>query len=147
MAEPKTLRYRLLHVAARIVRHTCRVILRWQRSWPWAVALARAFARLVSYPALLNANNAEDSSTHSGSHRHAIRRRLDLRGQPTNTKPPQPGTHHPKMHPHGPTAAHTTATHALMKAEARSLDDPLRHRLSMPIRGCKQPYRQTSGAP
>jgi Transposase DDE domain group 1 len=41
VAEPKTLRYRLLHVAARIVRHARRVILRRQRSWPWAVALAR----------------------------------------------------------------------------------------------------------
>ena len=50
VAEPKTLRYRLLHVAARIVRHARRVILRLQRSWPWAVALARAFARLHSLP-------------------------------------------------------------------------------------------------
>ena len=50
VAEPKTLRYRLLHVAARIVRHARRVILRLQRSWPWAVALARAFARLRSLP-------------------------------------------------------------------------------------------------
>jgi hypothetical protein len=46
VAEPKTLRYRLLHVAARIVHHTRRRILRLQRSWPWAVALARAFTRL-----------------------------------------------------------------------------------------------------
>ncbi len=36
LAEPKTLRYRLLHVAARIVHHARRVILRLQRSWPWA---------------------------------------------------------------------------------------------------------------
>jgi hypothetical protein len=50
VAEPKTLRYRLWHVAARIVRHARRVILRLQRSWPWAVALARAFARLHSLP-------------------------------------------------------------------------------------------------
>ena len=46
VAEPKTLRYRLLHTAARIVRHARRVILRLQRSWPWATQLARAFARL-----------------------------------------------------------------------------------------------------
>jgi Transposase DDE domain group 1 len=37
VAEPKTLRYRLLHVAARIVRHARRLILRLQHSWPWAV--------------------------------------------------------------------------------------------------------------
>jgi hypothetical protein len=50
VAEPKTLRYRLLHVAARVVRHARRLILRLQRSWPWAAELARAFARLRSLP-------------------------------------------------------------------------------------------------
>jgi DDE family transposase len=50
VAEPKTLRYRLLHVAARIVHHARRRILRLQRSWPWAVALARAFTRLRALP-------------------------------------------------------------------------------------------------
>ena len=48
VAEPKTLRYRLLHVAARIVRHARRTILRLQASWPWAVELAQAFTRLRS---------------------------------------------------------------------------------------------------
>jgi len=50
VAEPKTLRYRLWHVAARIVRHARRRILRLQRSWPWAVTLARAFTRLRALP-------------------------------------------------------------------------------------------------
>lgn len=50
VAEPKTLRYRLLHVAARVVRHARRVTLRLQRSWPWATALASAFARLRALP-------------------------------------------------------------------------------------------------
>ncbi|MFL6225283.1 MAG: IS1380 family transposase [Actinomycetes bacterium] len=50
VAEPKTLRYRLWHVAARIVRHARRTILRLQRSWPWAAELARAFARLRALP-------------------------------------------------------------------------------------------------
>jgi hypothetical protein len=49
-AEPKTLRYRLLHVAARVVRHARQVILRLQRSWPWAIQLARAFTRLRALP-------------------------------------------------------------------------------------------------
>jgi Transposase DDE domain group 1 len=49
-AEPKTLRYRLLHVAARIARHARRLILRLQHSWPWAVELACAFARLRVLP-------------------------------------------------------------------------------------------------
>ena len=47
VAEPKTLRYRLWHVAARIARRT---ILRLQRSWPWAAELARAFTRLRALP-------------------------------------------------------------------------------------------------
>jgi len=50
LAEPKTLRYRLLHTAGRIVHHARRVILRLQRNWPWAVTLARAFARLRALP-------------------------------------------------------------------------------------------------
>jgi hypothetical protein len=49
-AEPKTLRHRLLHLAARVVHHARRTILRLQRSWPWATALARAFTRLRALP-------------------------------------------------------------------------------------------------
>jgi Transposase DDE domain group 1 len=50
VAEPKNLRYRLLHVAARVVRHARRVIVRLQRTWPWAIELARAFTRLRALP-------------------------------------------------------------------------------------------------
>jgi hypothetical protein len=50
VAEPKTLRYRLWRVAARIVRHARRLIVRLQRSWPWASALAAAFTRLRALP-------------------------------------------------------------------------------------------------
>ena len=49
-AEPKTLRYRLLHVAARLTRGQRRLWLRIQRSWPWAHDLAAAFARLATLP-------------------------------------------------------------------------------------------------
>jgi hypothetical protein len=50
VAEPKALRYRLWHTAARVVRHARRRILRLQRSWPWAAELAAAFARLRALP-------------------------------------------------------------------------------------------------
>jgi hypothetical protein len=50
-AEPKTLRYRLLHVAARLTRGQRRLWLRIQRSWPWAYDLAAAFAQLATLPA------------------------------------------------------------------------------------------------
>jgi hypothetical protein len=49
-AEPKALRYRLLHVAARLTRGQRRVWLRIQRTWPWARDLASAFARLAQLP-------------------------------------------------------------------------------------------------
>jgi hypothetical protein len=39
VAEPKTLRYRLLHVAAVLVRRGRRLILRLDETWPWAGAL------------------------------------------------------------------------------------------------------------
>jgi hypothetical protein len=45
-AEPKTIRYRILHVAAVLVRRGRRLILRLDETWPWAGALRRAFLRL-----------------------------------------------------------------------------------------------------
>jgi hypothetical protein len=49
-AEPKALRYRLLHVAARLTRGQRRLWLRIQRSWPWARHLVTAFTRLAALP-------------------------------------------------------------------------------------------------
>ena len=49
-AEPKTLRYRLLHLAARITRGQRKVFLRLAEHWPWALALAKAFTRLRQVP-------------------------------------------------------------------------------------------------
>jgi DDE family transposase len=48
--EPKTLRYRLLHTAGRLVFHARRATLRLARDWPWADALAAAFTRLAALP-------------------------------------------------------------------------------------------------
>ncbi len=50
-AEPKRLRYRLLHTAARLAFHGRRAHLRLQRTWPWASELAAAFAKLQALPA------------------------------------------------------------------------------------------------
>jgi hypothetical protein len=49
--EPKRLRYRLLHVAARLAFHGRRAKLRLQATWPWARDLAAAFHRLKALPA------------------------------------------------------------------------------------------------
>jgi hypothetical protein len=46
-AEPKLLRYRLLHTAARIVRRGRRTFVKIAASWPWAEDLAAAFTRLA----------------------------------------------------------------------------------------------------
>jgi hypothetical protein len=48
--EPKALRYRLLHTAARLAFHARRATLRLQGTWPWATQLATAFARLAALP-------------------------------------------------------------------------------------------------
>jgi hypothetical protein len=44
------LRYRLLHVAARIVHTARRTHLRIAQRWPWAADLAAAFTRLNALP-------------------------------------------------------------------------------------------------
>jgi hypothetical protein len=49
-AEPKRLRYCLLHAAAAVARRARRVVVRVQRSWPWAADLATAFERLRALP-------------------------------------------------------------------------------------------------
>ena len=50
VAEPKALRYRLLHVAARLTRSARRLRLRIDRAWPWKQALLHAFTRLSAFP-------------------------------------------------------------------------------------------------
>ena len=46
VAEPKRLRYCLLHAAARLTRSGRRTYLRIQANWPWATELAAAFDRM-----------------------------------------------------------------------------------------------------
>jgi|SRR5580704_14719380 hypothetical protein len=45
-AEPKRLRYRLLHVAGRLAFHGRRAKLHLQHNWPWAADLVEAFKKL-----------------------------------------------------------------------------------------------------
>ena len=49
-AEPKQLRYRLLHVAARLIRSGRRLHVRIDRHWPWQDALVTAYTRLSALP-------------------------------------------------------------------------------------------------
>lgn len=48
--EPKRLRYRLLHVAARLAFHARKATLRIDHAWPWAQALVDAFTRVRALP-------------------------------------------------------------------------------------------------
>lgn len=49
-AEPKRLRYALLHTAGRLACHSRATTLRLPRTWPWASELAAAFRRLRALP-------------------------------------------------------------------------------------------------
>jgi len=49
-AEPKTLRYRLLHAAARLVRGGRRRHLKIAATWPWTHAFVTAWARITALP-------------------------------------------------------------------------------------------------
>jgi hypothetical protein len=51
-AEPKRLRYRLLHVAGRLAFSARRAKLHLQDTWPWASELLAAFTKLKALPAL-----------------------------------------------------------------------------------------------
>jgi len=48
--EPKTLRYRLLHVPARLTHTARRRRLRIPDTWPWAAAIVAAFANITAIP-------------------------------------------------------------------------------------------------
>ena len=50
-AEPKRLRYRLLHIAGRLAFSGRRAKLHLQQTWPWATELVEAFAKLKALPA------------------------------------------------------------------------------------------------
>jgi len=50
-AEPKRLRYRLLHVAGRLAFSGRHAKLHLQNTWPWAEDLLAAFVKLKTLPA------------------------------------------------------------------------------------------------
>ena len=49
-AEPKTLRYRVLHAAARLVRGGRRRFLKIAGTWPWADPIVTAWQRIQAIP-------------------------------------------------------------------------------------------------
>ena len=51
-AEPQTLRFRLWHLPARLVRHARKRVLKISRTWPWKEAFTTCWQRLCALPAL-----------------------------------------------------------------------------------------------
>ena len=49
-AEPKTLRYKILHTAGKLVRGGRRRRLKIPATWPWATAIATAWTRITALP-------------------------------------------------------------------------------------------------
>jgi hypothetical protein len=50
-AEPDTLRYRISHIPARLVRHARQRVLKISPDWPWAAAFLTCWQRLCDMPA------------------------------------------------------------------------------------------------
>ncbi len=105
--EPKRLRYRLLHTAARLTFHARTAILRLQHSWPWARELAAAFARLHALPAprLKLPPHPTTTSPSAGGPRRESR----CPNTPTEP-PPTPPEHAPAHQPAPPTPVTPTET-------------------------------------
>ncbi|MBB1018841.1 IS1380 family transposase, partial [Dietzia sp. DQ11-71] len=50
LCEPKALRYRFLHVAARLVRSGRRRRVKIPETWPWATAIVAVFNTIAAIP-------------------------------------------------------------------------------------------------
>jgi hypothetical protein len=97
-AEPKTLRYRLFHTAARLVRGGRRKPLKIAATWPWATAIITAWNR--TRPSRTTPDQCKPS-------RSQERRPRD----PWNPRPParQPGYHYAAALKTGPEGARHAA--------------------------------------
>ena len=51
VVEPKLLRFKMLHVPARLIRSSRRRYLRLPGRWPWADQIVEAFRRIMIIPA------------------------------------------------------------------------------------------------
>lgn len=86
-AEPKRLRYCLLHAAGQIITTGRRRTLRLPNSWPWATQLVTAFKQLIALPRGADrpdaAHRRPQTSTHAGQP-------TPTRLKPTRRVPPRP---------------------------------------------------------
>jgi hypothetical protein len=102
-AEPKTLRYRLLHAAARLVRGGRRRTLKIAATWPWAQEITIAWQRIPAIP------------PPPDQHQPPRRARKNTRGPwdprppgPTAGPPSRPG---PKIQVQKPVSPHASGSH------------------------------------
>jgi hypothetical protein len=105
-AEPKGPRQRLLHIAAKLVRHGRRTHLKLDGDWPWSKTLAAAFELPRTIPALCGARTAprgHDPTTDS-RHDHVRLPETDRRGcqrsraERPSRPPPARQPPHPLIH-------------------------------------------------
>jgi hypothetical protein len=92
--EPKALRYRLLHTAARITRGQRRTYIRLAEHWKWSRDLATAFQRLTLIPHPLN--------THTPDHPRP--KDKGTAGKPADPSRPNNPPHHRPLPGHSSTA-------------------------------------------
>jgi hypothetical protein len=89
-AEPKTLRYRLLHAPGRLVHTARRTILRINDTWPWARGLLGAYQRSASSPDPMPAPivSAHELDALRNENRTAPPPRDSAESRPSPTPPP-----------------------------------------------------------
>jgi hypothetical protein len=102
VCEPKTPRHRLLHTAARLAFHARHATLRLPRAWPWANALAAAFARPAALPP--PARRPPDA-THNNQRRRSPPTTA-ARGPPTTTIAATTNHQNTPTHPDRPPRPH-----------------------------------------
>ena len=77
LAEPKRLRYRILHTCARLTRGQRRRRLRIPSSWPWATPITAAFTRIAAIPAPADPFSPQRTDRRTqGDHAHRRDRQL-----------------------------------------------------------------------
>jgi hypothetical protein len=84
LAEPKRLRYRVLHTAARLTRGQRRRRLHIPATWPWAAQITTAFTRIAAIPAPGRPHSAPHQPPEDPAD-HAHRRDRRLTAIPAHT--------------------------------------------------------------
>ena len=97
--EPKALRYRFLHVPARLTHAARRRRLRIPKSWPWAAAIVAVFANIAAIPDIPD----HPVRARPGTRRTAARQRKPALPH-AHAPNPDNDDHHARAEPTSPTS-------------------------------------------